>query len=245
MNAIIDYTQIFGASSSQTGLGMPLFNTQNGGVNSGGSSIGGGVLDVLGGSFVSDIIGSIGQLVSCWGSTWQPSRAENFIASKFPTFQANVQTALQTANPIEAVNQAVKDFRRTYSRDEAWLKRCEDSATGCSRDTLQAMTDQLLTAIKQLLTSVAPQINAKVVSTTYSHGEWNHPGPYGCGETFQSWKLERKSTIDLGLGGSSANGMKLFSTGLLLPFALLGTLAYWLFGNKSKKSKNQKKWFKN
>lgn len=246
MNYAIQRTDLFGASSSNfTGiLGGATTGVSTGTTSTGsGSGVGTGILNSLGAGFVTGLIGSIKNLINCWGVTWQPSRAENFVSQRFPIFQSDVQLALQADDPIPAINQAVNDFRATYSRDEAWLKRCEDPATGCSAETLTAMTDELLSGIKQVLIEVASQVNGAVVQTTYSHTDRN--GVTRCGETFKSWKLEQRNTSTIGQTvGTIQTGMQKLGFAGLLPFALMGSLAYYFVKGGNKKSKSKNQWFK-
>ena len=228
-----------------TSFGTTYINTGSTGMNTGGSSA-----NVLGGvSIVGNLLGgfqeqltNLGNLINCWGATWKPQRAEDFINTNFPIYQADLTLALQQPDPISAINQAGLDLRRKYSRDEAWLKRCDNPATGCSKTTLTAMCDQLLSGIKQTLMQVSPQVSADVKKTTIEHAFWTSSVSPKCGETFEHYKLEKKAIISnpfTGGTGALGNGLKLFGSGLILPFALIGTLLYWVFSKNDNKKKRK------
>lgn len=180
---------------------------------------------------LNNLLGGLFDTIRCWGSTWTPRRAKEFMTGALPALQADLDLAKQEENPVEAINNALYNFRMTFAQDESWMRKCDDPARGCTRRTLQSMSTALVKAMKAMLDRVASEKNLKVISVPF---EYRRPDGTPICNPFIHYNVEAKPQIlsnILGLGGKN---MKLSGFSWVWAIVLLG-----LFFGRTRQGKKQ------
>lgn len=227
---------LFGSSYGST----PFNNGTSGTTNTGSSS--GGFLSGLDFSGILGTLGGIFNSIRCWGSSWTPSKAENFVRTHTATTSQALSNAIGDANysNLENVNTVLYAYKEKYIDEASWIRT--SSPGRCSKESIQGMLPPLDAAFEQMVAFVGNRFETannpvQTFTKPLTHRMLNW--------AVTQFKKKEVSIITNPIGAVS-NGLKLLGGGILLPMALIGTLVYWfIFGkneNKTKKRKNQ--WFK-
>lgn len=212
-----------------------------------GSATGSG--DALGGLLggFMGIFDQIENLFSCWGVTWKPNRAKEFINTQVPIFQNDVQLAIQSSNVEQKLNQVIKSFHQKYVRDNAWLLSCTNPPEGCSKKTLESLIPTLLQAEQQILTQAKSQFEAQnsgkqlvIEKTSTNYSEFGFTAAGGCQIMIEHYKVTVKNSPVSIINQPIAETVSKIAFAPFMFFLVIGTLVYQWY-----KSRNSKPKFKN
>ncbi len=174
--------------------------------------------------------------LNCWGSSWTPQRAQQYVQSHTTDFQTRLTRYLGTPNyaDLPQINNLLIQYNQDYFDERTWI--LTSSPGRCSRDSIRAMLPPLdafmqdmITQIKSAFQQAGKPLDTFTVPRTYRNTTMD----------ITQFKEGTQSIVSNPIATLTGTNNRLLSYGIL-PFILIPTLIWWAY--KSYKNKRKPKY---